>query len=312
VRLILLSIVSLVIIGAFAVYVYRNADQLRELLQVSAAGLAIMFALCLAFPLLGGLQNAYLYRSLGADVSNQDGFYLTAISTLANQLPISGGIISKGLYLKTQHNLSYTRFLSSTVALFACFVAVGGVIGTGVLTYWLVLHRTQAPSILWFAFGIMACGILIFWLPLDRIRGPAKIRSRIHQAAEGWGLISGNRLLLLRLVALQGVLIFLLAVRYWLAFRMLSQNVSLSQTLLFASASILTQLVSIAPGGLGVREGIVAAVAAALGFDPGASVVAVGLDRLVATAAVLLTGAVSTWMLGKRITETGIRPDAES
>jgi uncharacterized protein (TIRG00374 family) len=117
-------------------------------------------------------------------------------------------------------------------------------------------------------------------------------------------LISRNRLLLVQLVGLQAILILLLAIRYWLAFHMLSQEVSLSQTLLFASASILTQLVSIAPGGLGVREAIVAAVATALGFQPGASVVAVGLDRLIMTAAVLITGAVSTWLLGRRTTDS--------
>jgi uncharacterized membrane protein YbhN (UPF0104 family) len=263
-----------------------------------------MFMLCLAFPLLNGMQNTYLYRALGADISHQDGFHLTAVSTLANQLPISGGIISKGLYLKAQHNLSYTRFISSTVALFVCFLAVNGVIGTAVQVYWVFVRNTVVPPILWIAFGLMACGFMIFSLPLDRIRWPGRIRAGVHQAGEGWMLISRNRLLLVQLVGLQAILILLLAIRYWLAFHMLSQEVSLSQTLLFASASILTQLVSIAPGGLGVREAIVAAVATALGFQPGASVVAVGLDRLIMTAAVLITGAVSTWLLGRRTTDS--------
>jgi len=90
---------------------------------------------------------------------------------------------------------------------------------------------------------------------------------------------------------------------------MLSQNVTLSQTLLFASASILTQLVTIAPGDLGVREAIVASVATVLGFDAGISVVAVSLDRLVAIVAIVLTGWVSMMILGKQF--SGEPPDLE-
>jgi len=81
---------------------------------------------------------------------------------------------------------------------------------------------------------------------------------------------------------------------------MFSQNVTMSQTLLFASAFILTQLVSVAPGGFGVRQAIVTAVATTLGFDPGVSLVAVGLDRLVITI-VIITGWISTIILGKHI-----------
>jgi uncharacterized protein (TIRG00374 family) len=103
------------------------------------------------------------------------------------------------------------------------------------------------------------------------------------------------------MILLQITMVFFLSLRYLVAFRMVSQNVSLGQTLLFASATVLTQLVSIAPGGLGVREAIVAAVASIIGFDPVVSVVAVSLDRLVMTTIIVITGWVSSIYLGKEI-----------
>ena len=87
---------------------------------------------------------------------------------------------------------------------------------------------------------------------------------------------------------------------------MLSQNVTFGDVMLFSAASILTQLVSIAPGGLGVREAIVGAVASALGFDMGMSLVAVGLDRLISTLAILLIGGLSAIILGKQISDLPI------
>jgi uncharacterized protein (TIRG00374 family) len=55
---------------------------------------------------------------------------------------------------------------------------------------------------------------------------------------------------------------------------------------------VLTQLVAITPGGLGVREGIVAIVASVYGIEMGVSVLAVGIDRLVATSVILVLGTV--------------------
>lgn len=310
-RSIILSTISLGIIAAFVYYLYANASQYRELLNVSATGAAMLFALSLAFPLLNGMQNILLYRSLGTKISYRDGFLMTAASTLANQLPISGGIISKAFYLKRKYNLSYTKFFSSTVALFICFVAANGFMGMSILLYWMIFEKIIAHPVLWIAHAIMISCVLIFWLPLDRIKMPPKIHNWSHQAIEGWMHMSRNPVLLFQIIGLQFPLVLLLATRYWLAFHMLSQNVTVAQTLLFATSSILTQMVSIAPGGLGVREAIVAFVASSLGFDAGASLVAVGLDRLVTTVVIVLLGWISTVILGKQIAEISTKPDEQ-
>src|SRR5262249_38610198 len=139
-------------------------------------------------------------------------------------------------------------------------------------------------------FALMTVSIFIFWLPIDRIKMPLAIRKWTDQALEGWMLFSKQPTLLLKLLGLQFAATLFLALRYWLAFQMLSQHVSWTQVLLFSSASILTQLISFAPGGLGVREAIVGAVALALGFDLTVSVAAVELDRLVITFTIVLVG----------------------
>jgi uncharacterized membrane protein YbhN (UPF0104 family) len=237
--------------------------------------------------------------------SQGDGYLLAAASTLANQLPVPGGIISKGFYLKYKYNISYTKFTSSTIALFFCYLSVNGVVGICSLLYGMLYRNVTASPVLWVGYALMAACFLFFLLPLNpnRIKISNKIRNRISQALEGWEVLSENPKLLVKLIGLQIILMVLLAFRYLLAFRMLSQSVTFDQTLLFASASILTQLVSIAPGGLGVREAIVGAVAAFLGVDPVVSVVAVGLDRLVATVMIVLTGGISTVILGKQVAE---------
>ena len=301
--------ISLGILAAFVYYLHNNSDKYLELLNISKIGILGLLLLTLAFPLLNGMQNTYLYRGLGlAGFSHWDGFLITAASTLANQLPVPGGIVSKGYYLKRRYALPYTKFASSTIATFFCFFAVNGLVGVAVLFYWILMDEIAAPSILLIAFTTMVACIFVFWLPLDWIRMPERMRQWTHQAVEGWTAIGRNPGLLFRLAFLQVALVVMLSLRYSIAFHMLSQNVTMGQTLLFASASILTQLVSIAPGGLGVREAIVASVATALGFDTGVSVVAVGLDRLVVTVMIVLTGWVSIVILGRQISATPNEP----
>jgi len=299
-RGIVLSVISLLIVSAFVYYLYMNADKYRELLHFSLPEIVILFLASLTFPLINGMQNLYMYHSLEAKISPQDSFMLAAASTLANQLPISGGVVSKSIYLKHKYNISYFMSLSSITALFFCFLSVNGVVGIITLLYQLFFKGTSLPIALFGGFFLMASSFLVFWFPTEWLKRFERLYQLTHQAVEGWMLISSDRVALLKIVVLQIGLIFLLAVRYWLAFHMLSQNVTFGNVLLFSSASILTQLVSIAPGGLGVRELIVGAVASVLGFDVGTSIVAIGLDRLISTLGIFLTGGTSTVILSRQ------------
>jgi uncharacterized membrane protein YbhN (UPF0104 family) len=306
-RTIILSGITVALIAAFVYYLYLNADRYLELLHLSTPGVLVIFLLSLVFPLISGSITTFLFRGLGVDLSFRDGFLLNAASTLANQLPISGGILSRGFYLKRKYDLSYSKFLSATVALFLCFIGTNGLIGLAILLGGIFIRQVVVSAALLFGFAAMAACLLIFWLPIDRIRLPDRIGKLLHQAVEGWTLISKNPGLLLNLIGLQLSLLISLAIRYWLAFHMLSQNVTLSDVMLFSTATILTQLVSLAPGGLGVREAIIGALSSALGFDSGASVVAVGLDRLISTVPILLIGGISTLILGKQISDLSIK-----
>ena len=308
----MLSLVSVGIIAGFLYYLYANADKYRQLLHISLLDVLALLALTLAFPVINGLINTYMFRNMGANLSHSEGIYLAAAATLANQLPLPGAIVARGIYLKRQHGLSYTGYFSSQLALFVCTMAIDGFIGLAILLDWLVLKSTVVSPVLLLAFGGMAACLLIFWLPWGRIPVPATLRKWTDQALEGWMLFRRDPLLLTKLLVLEVVEIFLLAMRYWLAFHMLSQNVSWGQVLLFASASILTQLISFAPGGLGVRELIVGAIAVTLGFDLPVSMAAVGLDRLVMTLTIVVVGWISTIILGKKISDAPLKPDEQN
>ena len=292
----------LVLLGAlllFGGYLYRNVERYRQLLNISGeilAGMAMVTFLSLA---INGGVNYFFCRGLGVSISFHEAFGLASVNTLANQLPFAGGMITKSLYLKRNYHLAYTQFFSATLALYVIFVATNGALGIIVLIHWRLMTDIPVPASFWFGFGIMTASLTVLRVPTHFDFLPERWTRRFAQLVNGWRELTEEWKTIVVLVSFQVVTAFLVAARYWLAFRILSQDVTLSQCLLFSAATVLTRLISIAPGGLGVREGIVAALAVLLGFDAGVSLVAVGLDRLVATTIVIMVGTGYSYILGR-------------
>jgi uncharacterized membrane protein YbhN (UPF0104 family) len=269
----------------------------------------LLLGLVLTLIFTVGLLNYFLYRGLGVLLTLNESIGLAAVNTLANQLPFAGGLIAKGVYLKQRYELAYTRFLSATLALYVCFIAANGAVGVAVLGYWAVVYDTTVPNLLLLGFLGMAASIFLLCLSIDVSVIPGEWGRRLAQLLAGWQVLSQNRLLIGKLVGLQLLTTLIFAGRLWIAFHILSQDVSLAHCILFSAATIMTNLVSIAPGGLGVREAIVAGIASVLGFDLGVSVVAVGIDRLIATLVIIALGTVYTYILSKQVVNAQSEPE---
>jgi uncharacterized membrane protein YbhN (UPF0104 family) len=288
----------------FGVYLYRNADRYRQLLDLSVGSVLSLLGLALMFALVNGLASYVFYRGLRVPLTLNEGVGLAAVNTLANQLPFAGGLVARGIYLKRRHGLAYTRFLSATLALYVCFVAANGAVGIGVLTYWTLDGSVAVPPLLILGFSVMALSIVSLWLSIDAVSIPGKLGQRLVQLMDGWQTLRHDLHLVGKLVGLQVVMTLMFALRFWLAFRALSQDVTFTQCLLFSAATVLTRLVNISPGGLGVREGIVAGIAFLLGFEADVSAVAVGIDRLAATSVIGVLGTIYALVLGNKATST--------
>jgi len=288
----------------FIAYLYRSANRYGQLLTLSPGLLFLSLGLVLTVIFGNGLTNYLLYRGLGVRLTVNEGIGLGAVNSLANQFLSGGGMVAKGIYLKGRYELTYTRFLSATLALYIFFLAANGIVGIAVLVYLALMDDAVVPMPLILGFSGMAVTVSLLWLPLDASSVSGKWGQRLAQLLDGWQILNQNRPLLGKLVGIRILMILISAGRYFIAFHILSQDVTLAQCILFSSASILTRLVAITPGGLGVHEAIVTGVAFMFGFEAGVSIVAVGIDRLIATVVILSLGTVYTYILSKKTTNS--------
>jgi uncharacterized membrane protein YbhN (UPF0104 family) len=285
----------------FGIYLHQNARRYQQLLDLSINSILSLFGLSLTIPLANGSINYLIFKNLEIPITFKESFGLAAVNTLANQLPLSGGLIAKGLYLKERYRLAYGDYLSSMIAAYVCFITANGSLGLIVISLLALVNEGATSTKLILGFAAMSASVVLFIVPINFHFIPIKWRIRISKISEGWQVLSRNRILLLILTIIQVANTLLTAARFWIAFHMLSQNVSYLECLLFSSATILTRLVSIMPGGLGVREGIVAGIASVLGFDVGVSALAVGIDRLVGMLGIVVLGTYYSYILGKRL-----------
>lgn len=305
------SLLSLLAVLIFLSYLANNADQFRVLLDLSLSRLLLMAAFAVATLVMNGLINLILYQAVGIPVSVNESIGLAAVNTLANQLPFMGGIIAKGVYLKRRHGASYGRYFSATIAIFVFFVAANGFVGLLALGYIAATENREIPISIVIGFIGMCSAIALFLLPFERLDLKPKWRSRFVQMNEGWELLRKQKVVLAKLLLVQVVSILIFAYRFQLGFEALSQSIPFAYLVVFSSATILTQIVSITPGGLGIREGIVAGLALLLGFDASISVVATALDRLVGTTLIIMVGIMYTYLLSQKVTD-GIKTTNES
>jgi uncharacterized membrane protein YbhN (UPF0104 family) len=82
-----------------------------------------------------------------------------------------------------------------------------------------------------------------------------------------------------------------------LCFRMGEVPVGLAACAVFTAAAVLTRLVTLVPGALGLREFLIGGLALLTGFDLRDAVVAATLARAAEIAVVFLLGGVFTWFL---------------
>lgn len=274
---------TFVFLGWLVWYVVQNYQQLLAALSFSPS----LFACAALLFLLGvpvlALVNIILYKKFSVLLSFKEAMWIAVFNSLANMLPVSGGLWAKGLYLKKVHSLSYALYFSSLMALHVSLMGVQGLIGLLILLYYNMLSIGTVSPVLIVGFaGMSLLSIVLLSFPLDVVRWlPDKWRRLSKGFQEGWTCLKNDRILLLKLVGCQLCLIFLFALRFYVVFRLLSIDLSLSGAVLCSSSLILNRTISVLPGGVMVREILVGIISSLLGFDFGMSVLAVSLDRLI-------------------------------
>lgn len=236
-------------------------------LNYAVLPIAVLAVVCAV--LVNALEQWFAARALKVDYSYPRALTVSSGATLANLLPVPGGLLVRGV--------SFTNAGAKKGE--AAYILAAGAAIWVLLSLALVLFAVSPSA----RMGAVAAGLVLIALAITIWL------ARRFDFANTVGM-----------VATRLALIALTVIRLFALLSVISVDMPLREAAIYSGASIAGQVVGIIPSGIGLVEGVGAALALLIDANPGAAFIALSLNRffgLVIAGAIVL---VATIMSGSK------------
>jgi len=271
------SVLGYAIIAAFLIlcghYVIANRSDFAFLATVSLPELAVAALLILAGYLINAYQLSLFLRHFGITVGVGEMIAVTGGMLLGNMvLPMRGGTGGLALYLKKVHRLDFSAFATiyGGTALLVALVNTG-LAGIGLILL-ACLHGLvlTAPA---FFVGAVFCGLLYLSVFPPPVKWTGSgLLGMILDAINAWHVMVRDRRLLMIQLLITVAMALAPTAAFYMIYLSLGAHVPLSAALISSSMGIITTIVPLTPGSLGIFDAVVIQIPQLFGLDPARSI----------------------------------------
>jgi len=282
----LVALLTFAALAVLAIFLIRQRGYIAEHYALRPEAFFAIAALVVATLGLRGLAHQALFGRLGISASAFEWFRVVTMTAFTNYLPLSAGMVAKAFYLKRVHSLPYRKFAAGQLALLALIMSTNGAVGLATLA---LDFPEQVVGIVGGGFAIMAAAAALLFVPTAAVRRLSGRWLAWDDSAASELRLASPAIALFQVGILVGT-----AATLRIAFGMGSSNVGFAACVVLAAASMLTRLVAITPGALGVREFLVGGLAHLTGFPLRDAVIAATAVRTVEIAVIFALGGIFT------------------
>lgn len=281
IRHVISGILLLTILSITGIYILNHLEEIRSALHVSPINLALLSLLDIFFITLNGFRVRVLTKVFDIHLRPSEWLGLAATNSLLNYLPAQGGTVVRGIYLHKVHNLPLPAFAASVAASYIItFISLGTVGLIAILGAFLTQKPVDVELV-----GVMAAsvafGLLMAYFGRSiKFQARGSIPKRLIQVWDGWSIICNRHQTIRQLALLDLLGGITYACRLLIGFQMVSVRITFWQALMMTPLALLSIIVSLTPGALGVREAFVGWEAAILGLSVGYGIQAAAIERL--------------------------------
>lgn len=294
-------ILAFAAVAGLAAYLWLERDQLLSIRFEDPGYLS----LCVLGMLVNVSANALVYLlvfgKLGARVSFGESFSLITLSIAANLfLPLRGGAGLRAVYLKRVHKLRYSRFAASLI-IFYVLSAIVASLGALLAALWLatVEGRPGLAPIVIVAVVCLLGGAATLYLPRLKWQG-SWFADALAGISDGWHTLRASPGLLARLLPATALQTIGLLLSLWGAAAAIGIRLSAVEILLVGTLGVLSTLISLTPGSLGIYEATVGLAATTVGMGATEGVVAALVSRTVLMVLLAVIAPLATLSLFRR------------
>ncbi len=294
---------TIIIFGLAAVYVYKNIDSFKRIMEISVNQVCVFLTLQFMSVTINAFMLLLVLHVYGVRASFQDGLAYSALNTFLNYISIKGGMVAKGYFLKKIHRFSYTDFAVSMGAMVLMHFMMAGLTGTGVLIF-IYLMQGNANINLFLIFGVITAVIFSFIMLSafhNRVgKSENYFLKKLYEIWNSWKILSKKRTAVYGLSLLIFLNFVVYAFRLKYGFHIFYEEVPFLSCMLISILGVLSTFVALTPASLGIREAAVGAGYRLIEGDMLQAVVVTSLDRAVSVILVFSLGAISCVYFLKR------------
>lgn len=286
---------TLTFLGGLVAYLWSQRMHVAATYRFRPGVVVAIAAITVITLALRGLANQQLFGRLGTRAPWREWFGIVSVNSLSNYLPLSAGLVAKAFYLRRVHGLGYARFAVGQAVLLVLVVAANGATGLLTVGWW----RPTAAAWIALVFAAMMGAGGLLWLPSRMTRSLTR----------RWLPVDSDAIARLRssapvVIPLQIATLLASAACLHLAFSMGRTEVGFGACVVFSAATVLTRVLSVTPGALGVREFLIGGLALATGFELQDAVIASSVVRVAEVGAIFAVGGGFSYALSRRVAAT--------
>lgn len=296
-------VLALAVLALGVAYLYSIRSQFFHLLDMRIGHVATLVACMVAFYASAGWIFTNLVGVLGTRLSLREAVSLGVLTNLANYIsPLQAGAVVKAVYLKRTRNLRYAHFASVFVGNIFLVCLTHGTAGTALLLVQGSLGTAPPPVLVIMTLGMMILSILPFAARLPVLRRPCKLSESLSAALEGLTSMGARPWRLCAICAALFLQLLISGLMIYTTFLGLGTPVTFIGALTIGVFAAVSNLVSVTPSNLVLREAVTGYLVALHGPGFAMGVVGAGVIRLVHLFVTLMGAPLATHGLS-RVTE---------
>ena len=287
------STFSAFIIAGLGYYLWQNWDSFYAAFDASWYHIVGLTLCVFATWIINCLQNYLLLRQIGVRIKFWENLVLQTALVLGNHLPMRFGSLIRMRYLKKEYGLQYITSAGITGArvvilliysvIFGCIGLVGLNLSDTYLVWTLIILLT--------AIAALAVG-LRYALVTGKGESTNFFLKKLTKFLAAWDTLHSHPILFWQISGLVVMQFIVLCSRLSISFDTINITLSPWVLLVMAPATRLISFLSLTPGNLGLREGMLGAISLASGHSVNSGVFAGALDRAVLLACALIFGSI--------------------
>ncbi len=289
----------------FAGVYYFNPEIFKEIIKlknITFVNFILISLLCIFNQFLLGIEIKILCQTFGVQIGMIESFGLSSIRSIANYLPMSAGVISNAIYLKTQKRLTIANYSSSLTVSMVLMLLIAGSIGCLTSLYLKIFSNAVDLNLilLFFCVFIGSCVVMVVKFPVFKSKN--FVSRFIRDFQQGYAVLKRDRRTIQKLITLKLVVLFLLIIKMKLLFISVGYNLNFGTIVLIVMSSVAFRIVTILPGNIGLTETISGFTAAASGSTFEYGFVGVAIDRIIQMIWIFLLGGFFMFYFSNKLT----------